>query len=178
MDEMRYRKPSVKTMLGITKLKKRVKKALGINTLLAPFRAVRNYQRRLLRRAGYYSPEMKLLRAAKRGQVPGPIGPLQLGTHQEQKQQSSVETALLAAALTRGEKEHHAQGHATHDQQDSGLAEAMLLATALKGQDQDDEQAEAHAQSTTRKPALTAAAKQAERHLSEKARSRVHQNRK
>ena len=67
MDEMRYRKPSVKTVLGITKMKKRLNKALGINKLLAPFRAVGNYQRRLLRRAGYYSPEMKALRAAKRG---------------------------------------------------------------------------------------------------------------
>ena len=51
MDEMQYRKPSVKTVLGITKLKKRVNKALGMNKLLAPFRALKNFQRRMLRRA-------------------------------------------------------------------------------------------------------------------------------
>lgn len=148
MDKMRYRKPSVKTVLGITKMKKRLNKALGINKLLAPFRVVGNYQRRLLRRAGYYSPEMKALRAAKRGQVAGPIGPLELGTHEHHahEHQSPAEAALLAAALTKRD-ENHAQGHEAHDQQ-SGLAQAMLLAAALKGQDEDQERAEAHEQKT------------------------------
>lgn len=178
MDEMRYRIPSVKTVLGITTLKKRVKKALGINTLLAPFRAMKDYQRRLLRRAGYYSPEMKLLRAAKRGQVPGPLGPLQMGTHQEQEQQSPVETALLAAALTKGEIEHHKQGQETHDQHGSSLAEAMVLATAFQGQDQDTERTETHEQQPARKLASTAHARPAKQQSSVKMRSRVHQTRK
>lgn len=178
MDEMRYRKPSVKTVLGITTMKKRIKKALGINTLLAPFRAVKHYQRRLLRRAGYYSPEMKLLRAAKRGQVPGPLGLLQMGSRQEQEHQSPVETALLATALTNSEREYRTPGHAAHDQHSSGLAEAMLLATALKGQDQENERAKAHAQSTTRKPASATTVKQAEKQSSGKARSSMHQDRK
>jgi hypothetical protein len=111
MDEMRYRKPSVKTVLGITKMKKRLNKTLGINKLLAPFRAVGNYQRRLLRRAGYYSPEMKALRAAKRGQVAGPIGALELGTHEEHEHehQSPAESVLLPQpSRTVGKKNMHA----------------------------------------------------------------------
>jgi hypothetical protein len=162
MDEMRYRKPSVKTVLGITKMKKRVNKALGINKLLAPFRAIGNYQRRLLRRAGYYSPEMKALRAAKHGQVAGPIGPLEMGTHQdhEHEHQSPAEAALLVAALSKRGEEKHAPGHGTHEQQGSDMAQAMLLAAALQGQDEEHEHAEtrerkpAHAPKTERKPAV------------------------
>ena len=91
MAKMRYRKPSPKTLLGWTKLKKRVKKALGVNAVLRPFRALGNYKRRMLRRVGYYSPEMKMVRAAQRKQVPGPIGPLQLGEREgkEQKDRQS-----------------------------------------------------------------------------------------
>ena len=152
MDEMRYRKPSVKTVLGITKMKKRLNKALGINKLLVPFRAVGNYQRRLLRRAGYYSPEMKALRAAKRGQVPGPIGPLELGAHQEHEHQLPAETALLAAALTKRGDGKHAREQERHEQQGSGLAQAMLLASALHSEDEDHEHTEAHGQKTARAP--------------------------
>ena len=154
MDEMRYRKPSVKTVLGITKMKKRLNKALGINKILAPFRAVGNYQRRILRRAGYYSPEMKALRAAKRGQVAGPIGPLELGSHQEHEHehQSPAESLLLAAALTKRGEDKHTQGQEAHDQQGSGLAQAMLLAAALKGQDEGHEHAEARERKTAHPP--------------------------
>lgn len=154
MDEMRYRKPSVKTVLGITKMKKRLNKALGLNKLLAPFRAVGNYQRRLLRQAGYYSPEMKALRAAKRGQVAGPIGPLELGSHQEheREQQSPTSALLLAAALAKRGEDKHAQGQETHDQQGSGLAQAMLLAAAFKDQGADHEHPQARERMTTHTP--------------------------
>lgn len=83
MWKMRYRKPSLKTIVGVTRWKKRTKKAVGITALLRPFRAFGNYKRRLLRRVGYYGPPMKLLRSMKRGQVPGPIGPLQVTDHAE-----------------------------------------------------------------------------------------------
>lgn len=136
MSKMRYRKPSAKTLLGVTKWKKRIKKALGINTLLWPFRAVNNYQRRMLRRAGYYSPQMKMMRAMKRGQVAGPVGPLQVGEHAgehapgERGQQGS--SLLMAAMLAKGMEGEPAKGHKPHEDASPNLVQAMLLASALK----------------------------------------------
>lgn len=63
---MIYRRPSLKTMLGITKWKKRIKKRLGINFIMRPFRAPGNFKRRMLRRAGYYSEPMKMFRLFRR----------------------------------------------------------------------------------------------------------------
>jgi hypothetical protein len=132
MSNMRYRKPSVKTVLGVTKWKKRVKKALGINKLLWPFRAVNNYQRRMLRRAGYYSPEMKMMRAAKRGQAPGPIGPIQLGERGDDdgsgEQGADNSALLMAAMLAKGEHDHK-------DQDDNSLLMAAMLAKGMQGSD-------------------------------------------
>ncbi len=132
MSNMRYRKPSVRSLLGMTRLKKRVKKALGINKLLAPFRAIKNYQRRLLRRAGYYSPELKMMRAVKRGQVPGPIGPLHMGAGEHAAGEKGPDSSalLMAALLSQGTKKEE-----SHQKGDSGshLAEALLLASAVKG---------------------------------------------
>lgn len=163
MSNMRYRKPSVKTVLGVTKLKKRVKKALGINKLLWPFRAVNNYKRRMLRQAGYYSPEMKMMRAAKRGQAPGPIGPIQLGerggdndTGEPDKDSSALfmaamlakgehgekgqdENALLMAAMLAKGTPGKAAGKGRQKGGKAGpnLAEAMLLAQAMQGANED-----------------------------------------
>jgi hypothetical protein len=58
----RYRKPSMKTMLGVTRAKKRFNKAVGITAVKRPFRAPGNYKRRMLRRTGYYSEPMKFMR--------------------------------------------------------------------------------------------------------------------
>jgi hypothetical protein len=158
MANMRYRKPSVKSLLGITKMKKRVKKALGINKVLAPFRAVNNYQRRMLRRAGYYSPEMKMMRAAKRGQAPGPIGPIQIGDDDSDEKGANSSGLLMAAMLAKGDQKDKGQhddnallmaamlaqgmgdkeGEAGHKQGKKGgpnLAEAMILASALKNEE-------------------------------------------
>ncbi len=132
MGEMRYRKPSVKTLLGVTKWKKRAKKALGINKLLAPFRAVSNYQRRMLRRAGFYSPEMKMMRAMKRGQVAGPVGPLQVGEGESGKHSQDDNSLLMAAMLAKG-IDGEKKGHKHDDDEGANLAQAMLLASALKG---------------------------------------------
>jgi hypothetical protein len=52
----------LKTVLGITKAKKHVNKALGITALKKPFRAPGNARRRALRKVGYYSGPMKFLR--------------------------------------------------------------------------------------------------------------------
>lgn len=62
----RYRRPSVKTMLGITKAKKRFNKAVGITAIKRPFRAPGNFKRRELRKVGYYSGPMKFLRFIQR----------------------------------------------------------------------------------------------------------------
>jgi hypothetical protein len=58
----RYRKPSMKTMLGVTRAKKRFNKAVGITAVKRPFRTPGNYKRRMLRRTGYYSEPMKFMR--------------------------------------------------------------------------------------------------------------------
>ncbi len=48
---LRYRRPSVKTMLGVTKAKKRINRAVGITAVKRPFRAPGNMKRRVLRDA-------------------------------------------------------------------------------------------------------------------------------
>jgi hypothetical protein len=58
----RYRRASVKTLLGVTRAKKRMNKALGISAVKRPLRAPANAKRRFLRRAGYYSEPMKFMR--------------------------------------------------------------------------------------------------------------------
>lgn len=59
---MRYRRPSLKTALGVTKAKKRLKRQLGITAAMKPIRAPGNAKRRMLRRMGYYSGPAKFLR--------------------------------------------------------------------------------------------------------------------
>lgn len=58
----RYRRPSLKTALGVTKAKRRLKTATGYYAATRWTRAPRNFKRRMLRRAGYYSEPMKFLR--------------------------------------------------------------------------------------------------------------------
>jgi hypothetical protein len=60
---IRYRRTSWKTTLGLTALKKRFNRAVGLTTLRRPFRAPGNFKRRVLRRLGYYSEPAKFLRA-------------------------------------------------------------------------------------------------------------------
>lgn len=62
MKFFRYRRPSIKTLLGITKAKKRLKKELGITAALKPFRWWTNTKRRLKRRIGYESEAGRLIR--------------------------------------------------------------------------------------------------------------------
>ena len=58
----RYRRPSLKTLLGVTKAKKRLKKELGITALLKPIRWLPNQRRRLKRKIGYESDAGRILR--------------------------------------------------------------------------------------------------------------------
>ena len=58
----RYRRPSLKTVLGVTKAKKRLKKEIGITALLKPVRWLPNQKRRLKRKIGYESDAGRLIR--------------------------------------------------------------------------------------------------------------------
>lgn len=62
MKFFRYRRPSLKTVLGLTRAKKRAKKALGLNTLLAALRWWPNQKRRVKRKLVYESASGRLLR--------------------------------------------------------------------------------------------------------------------
>ncbi len=57
-----YRRPSLKTLLGITKAKKRIKKELGITEAMKPFRWWTNTKRRFKRKVGYESDAGRLIR--------------------------------------------------------------------------------------------------------------------
>lgn len=61
---MRFRRPSLKTALGLTRKKKQLKRDLGVynNPVWKATHAVPNAERRFKRRAGYYSGPMKFLR--------------------------------------------------------------------------------------------------------------------
>jgi len=62
MKFFRYRKPSWKTVLGVTKAKKRLKKELGITAALRPLRWWSNEKRRVKRGLGYESTPGRILR--------------------------------------------------------------------------------------------------------------------
>ena len=62
MKFFRYRRPSLKTLLGITKAKKRPKKELGITAAMKPFRWWTNTKRKIKRRTGYESEAGRLIR--------------------------------------------------------------------------------------------------------------------
>jgi hypothetical protein len=62
MKFFRYRRPSLKTLLGVTKAKKQIKKDLGITALLKPFRWWPNQKRRIKREIGYESEAGRLVR--------------------------------------------------------------------------------------------------------------------
>ena len=62
----RYRRPGMKTMLGVTRAEKRLNRQTGITAIRRPFRAPGNMKRRMLRHAGYYSEPMKFMRFMRR----------------------------------------------------------------------------------------------------------------
>ena len=62
MKFFRYRRPSAKTLLGVTKAKKRVKKELGITEAMKPFRWWTNTKRRFKRKIKYESEGGRLIR--------------------------------------------------------------------------------------------------------------------
>lgn len=62
MKFFRYRRPSLNTLLGITKAKKEIKKELGITEFLKPFRWWTNTKRKIKRDIGYESEPGRLIR--------------------------------------------------------------------------------------------------------------------
>jgi hypothetical protein len=58
----RYRKPSINSLLGITQAKKKVKSELGIYNITKIINYPKNFQRKVLRKTGYYSEPIKILR--------------------------------------------------------------------------------------------------------------------
>ena len=70
MNFFRYRRPSLKTLLGVTRAKKQIKKDLGITALLKPLRWWPNQKRRIKRKLGYESEVGRLVRDG----LPKPAG--------------------------------------------------------------------------------------------------------
>ncbi len=73
MKLMRYRRPSLRTLLGVTKAKRRLKRELGISQVQAWTKPSRVKQR-AKSRLGLYSPVMRAVRQTSRGKLPTPLG--------------------------------------------------------------------------------------------------------
>lgn len=73
MKIMRYRAPSLRTLTGMTAVKRRVKRQLGISQVEAWTKPSRVKQR-VKQRLGLYSPGMRVVRQASRGKFPTPFG--------------------------------------------------------------------------------------------------------
>lgn len=74
MKLFRYRKPSLKRMVGVTKVKKAVRKASGLNTIARNTNPSRIKQR-VKQKVGLYSPVMRAIRQTAKGKVPMPMAP-------------------------------------------------------------------------------------------------------
>ena len=73
MKLFRYRKPSINTILGITKEKRLIKRALGISQVQAWTRPSRIKQRAKYR-LGLYSPAIRIIRNTAKGKFPTILG--------------------------------------------------------------------------------------------------------
>jgi len=73
MKLIRYRKPSINRMLGITTEKRRIKRSLGISQVQGWTRPSRIKQR-IKYQAGWYSPPMRIIRNTSKGRLPSFLG--------------------------------------------------------------------------------------------------------
>jgi len=64
--KLRYRKPSAKQLLGVTKAKRQVKRSLGLDKVTRVTNAPQNLKRRAKRKVGYESEPLKLFRFLRR----------------------------------------------------------------------------------------------------------------
>lgn len=73
MKLIRYRQPSLNTLLGFTKEKRRIKRELGISQVQAWTKPSRIKQRAKYQ-AGLYSPTMRIVRNTAKGKFPSILG--------------------------------------------------------------------------------------------------------
>ena len=73
MKFMRYRRPSMNQLLGITAAKRRVRRSLGISQVEAWTKPSRVKQRAKYN-LGLYSPTMRVIRQTSRGKFQSPLG--------------------------------------------------------------------------------------------------------
>jgi hypothetical protein len=69
MKLFRYRKPSMKTLLGVTRAKRQLKRELGISQTQALIKPSRIKQRAKYQ-LGWYSPAMRIVRNTAKGRFP------------------------------------------------------------------------------------------------------------
>lgn len=73
MKMFRYRAPSVRTVLGVTALKRKAKRELGVSQVQAWTKPSRINQR-AKRKIGLYSPAVRVIRQTSKGRVPTFLG--------------------------------------------------------------------------------------------------------
>lgn len=73
MKLVRYRRPSVHALLGVTRVKRQLKRKLGISQIQAWTKPSRVKQRAKYQ-LGLYSPGMRAVRQTVQGKVPTPLG--------------------------------------------------------------------------------------------------------
>lgn len=73
MKLFRYRKPSLNTILGITKVKRSIRKATGISTI-ERFTKPSRIKQSIKQRVGIYSPTMTVVRQTLKGKLPSFFG--------------------------------------------------------------------------------------------------------
>jgi len=70
---LRYRRPSLRTLTGYTRIKRRAKRQLGISQVQAWTKPSRVAQR-AKQRVGYYAPTMRVVRNTEKGRFPSLLG--------------------------------------------------------------------------------------------------------
>lgn len=75
MKIFRYRKPSIKTLTGLTKVKRSIKKATGISTVQG-YTQLSRIKQRVKGKMGLYSKPMRMGRGLASGKLIGLIGDL------------------------------------------------------------------------------------------------------
>jgi hypothetical protein len=73
MKLFRYRRPSLNTVLGITRAKRRIRRSLGISQFEGYTRPSRVRQK-IKQRVGLYSPAVRVIRQTSRGRFPTFLG--------------------------------------------------------------------------------------------------------
>jgi len=73
MKLLRYRRPSLNTLLGITREKRRIKRSLGISQIQAWTKPSRVKQR-VKYNLGWYTPTMRIVRNTAKGKFPSLLG--------------------------------------------------------------------------------------------------------